>query len=127
VKFLDILSDSITEVIAVIAIGILYVMRKIILFFLGLWKKDQDEKDEKRIEKHTKPIIDSVSKIEKDISNFRNEVVSSFSENGSIGSRLKHTHHDIKDINGKKDSILVEVLDQMEKINKKLEEQDENK
>lgn len=126
-KFFDIFSNTLTEVIAVITIGILYVMRKIILFFLGLWKKDQDEKDEKRIEKHTKPIIESVCKIEKDIYNFRNEIVSSFSENGVIGSRLKKTHHDVKDISGKKDGTLLALFDQMEQINKKLEERDENK
>jgi len=109
---------------AIISIGLL--VKKFFKYLWSLKKKEDAAELEDKIKVHTDPILKATSENTKNIGELSSYIKYSFSENGDIGKRLKHTHHDVKDVSAKKDGAILAVLDGIEEMKEKIEKIENN-
>lgn len=110
---------------ATISIGLL--VKKFFKYLWSLKKKEDAAELEDKIKVHTDPILKATNENTKNIGELSSYIKYSFSEDGDIGKRLKHTHHDVKDVSSKKDGAILAVLDSIEGMKEILENNNKNK
>ena len=118
----EIIYNSISgELITCLVVGALYSGKKLYCYFYSLVKKSREEDLEGKIKLHTDPILQETKKNSESIFELKNYIATSFSEDGVVGRRLKHTHHDIKDISAKEEGVLAVLMDQLSDNSKKMD------
>ena len=118
----EIIYNSISgELITCLVVGALYSGKKLYCYFHSLVKKSREDDLEGKIKLHTDPIMRATKENTEGISELKTYMKTSFSEDGVVGRRLKHTHHDIKDISAKEEGVLAVLMDQLSDNSKKMD------
>lgn len=108
------------EVVTFIALGALYGIKKLLTFFYKLLKKDQDLKDEERIQKHTNPIKEEVAKHSIDLLELKD------SQN-KVYEKLREVNHGIKNKNAAEEGTMSVLLDVVSRLDEKMDNSNKNK
>jgi hypothetical protein len=120
-KLPEFIYNSIGEIITFLIIGLVYGGKKLYCYFYDLVKKSRASDLESKIKLHTDPIMKATQENSKGISELKSYIKTSFSDDGVVGKRLKHTHHDIKDISAKEEGVLTVLMDQLLDNSKKMD------
>ena len=115
------------EVVTFVALGSLYGIKKLFKYLWSLKKKEDAAELEDKIKVHTDPILKATNENTKNIGELSSYIKYSFSEDGDIGKRLKRTHHDVKDVSAKKDGTMIAVLDIIEELKEKMDNNNKSK